>query len=801
MTTRPEAPAGVDDAAVRAVLAAMGSMPYVSVLVVDTAMRYQAVLGAAVRRHGYDPALLLGRPVEEALPPEAFVRIGPSFRRALGGETFVQVTGSADGAADYETDYGPVVEDGEVIGAVAVVRDVTVEQRAVAELAASDERHRTLIENISDVVVLTTPDGRISWVSPSVEQVLRWTAEDLLGRSVSDHVHPDDVAEVTARRAALLDGGAPVLLTVRLRRPGGDWAWVECHVRAIRAAGTAAVDGFVVTARDVTERRRLEAELAEALETFELSFAAAPIGKALVAPDGTLIRVNTALCALLGRDEPTLLALTIRDLTHPDDLDADLDLLAETAAGEREGYRLEKRYVRPDGAVVWTLLAVSVVRDTEGRPRFYIAQIEDITTRKTALREMERLATTDPLTGLPDRLLLMDRLRHALSLARRGGGLVGVISVGLDAFKQVNDRFGHDAGDELLRRTAERITSAARDGDTTMRLGGDEFVVVCEQVSALDDVTRIAERVRAELHRPFEVLGHDLRVTAGIGVTAGRNTTAEALLQEADRTMHSAKRGSPGRIDVYTEALEVVAHDQLGLHAALAEGIARGELVVHYQPIVHLATGAVVAREALVRWQHPRLGLLPPSAFLDGTDRSGLGAQVGEHVLARACGEAAAWGRDTAVHVNISARHLAQPQFPGVVRDCLAAAGLAPERLVLEISEGMVLAASGSTLASAQALAALGVGLSLDDFGSGHSSIAALHRLPIDSFTIDRSFIADVIDNPTSAALVEGLISLGSHMDLDVIAEGIETAEQADWLAGRGCPHGQGFLFGRPAAL
>jgi diguanylate cyclase (GGDEF)-like protein/PAS domain S-box-containing protein len=782
----------------RIVHAAMASLPFLSVLFVDQQLRYRAVSGAASRRHGYDPSDLPGRLVRDVVPPPALPAIERSLRRALAGETFVEITDAADGKGVYETTYGPALDGGAIIGALVVVRDVTVEHRALAELTAADEHHQMIVGNISDVVALTTLEGRFTWVSPSSTTVLGWPPDELVGRTVFEIVHPDDLAAFRVRRAALFEDGAPALVSHRFRRPDGDSTWVESHVRPVREEGTGAVGGAVVTIRDVTARIALEAELAQASELFELSFAAAPIGMALVDPDGRFLKVNTTLCALLGRDEPALLATTFQDITHPDDLDADVDLLRQTADGRRDGYRLEKRYRLPDGSVVWALLAVSVVRDDAGDPRFYISQVEDITERKRALEDMERLATTDPLTGLPNRLLLMDRLRHALTLTRRGGRVVGVVFVDLDHFKSVNDTLGHDAGDELLRQTAERLTRAVRPGDTVTRLGGDEFVIVCEDAGGVEEVVRLAERLRATLSRPFVVYGHDLQVSASIGVTAGTASTAETLLREADRSMYAAKRNRTGQVDVYAEALEVLAHDKLSLHSELAAGIDRGELTVHYQPIVNLRTGETVAREALVRWAHPTRGLLTPAAFLDGIDRSRLGIRLGEHVLRRACTEAATWPGDIAVHVNVSARHLAQPGFAVFVSRCLARSGLTPDRLTLEITESLVLAASPSTLTSAAELTSLGIGLSLDDFGTGYSSVAALNRLPIDSFKIDRSFVADAADDPTSTALVEGLIGLGSHMDLDVIAEGIETQEQADWLISRGCPFGQGYHFGRP---
>jgi diguanylate cyclase (GGDEF)-like protein/PAS domain S-box-containing protein len=790
-----------DDIVGRVIRAALASLPHMSVLMVDTTLRYRAALGAALTSHGYRSEDVVGRLVVDVLPPAAYERIGPLFRRALRGETFTDIAPSADGTAIYETDFGPAVEDGEVVGAVAVVRDVTVEQRALAELASTDELHQTLMGNVSDMIAVTAvSDGRYVWVSPSSERVTGWRAPDLVGRSVFDYVHPDDLAVVRERRGDLVLGEQQVAIEYRYRRHGGGWMWVEGNVRPITDEdGT--VTTLVTTLRDVTERRQLEAQLTQANAVFEVSFAAAPIGMALVGIDGRWLKVNDALCELLGRDGPTLLAGTFQDLTHPEDLVADLGLVREVLDGTRDGYRMEKRYLRPDGTVVWAQLAVALVRDENRNPQFFISQVEDVTERRNAQQELERLATTDPLTGLPNRLLLTDRLRHALDMARRSGWLVGVVFIDLDRFKEVNDRFGHDAGDELLRQVATRLSRSTRSSDTTTRLGGDEFVVVCEQVTATDEVTQVAARISAELSRPFTVFGHDVEISASIGVTTGDSDSAETLLRDADRSMYAAKHhGGGGQVDVYAEARGAIASEQLRLHAELRDGITRGELRVHYQPIVELRTGAVTAREALVRWAHPTRGLLAPAEFLDGIDRSALGLLLGETVLRQACTDAARWPDLAVVHVNVSARQLAQPGFAELVGACLDATGLTAGRLVLEITENLILTASRSTLTSTAALTELGVALSLDDFGTGFSSITALHRLPIGSLKIDRSFVADLPADPVSAALVDGLIDLGRHMGLGVVAEGIETAEQAEWLTDHGCPHGQGYHYGRPAA-
>ncbi|MBA3906579.1 MAG: PAS domain S-box protein, partial [Pseudonocardiales bacterium] len=496
---RAQAP-DLDDQVVRT---ALTSLPFASVLLVDGELRYRAAVGAAITFYGYSPQDMIGRKVADVIAPETFARVGPAMKRALGGESFTEVLESPALGAAFEITYGPAIEVGVIVGALVVVRDVTTEHRALAELASTDRLHKMLMSQTSDLITLTTlDDARYTWVSPSVLRVVGWHHEDLIGEVVYDYLHPDDMLLVRATRAALLDGAEQANAIYRYRRPGGGWTWLEGQIRAVRDADGEVV-GLLTTARDVSERRRLEAELSRARLVFESAFAAAPIGMALVSVDGRFLKVNNAVCRLLGRDEASLLGDTFQDITHPGDLAASLELLKMMLDGSTSVGRQEKRFLRPDGSVVWCLLSLALVRDDDGRPRFFISQTQDITDRKNAQREMERLATIDALTGLPNRLLLMDRLRHALSMARRSGLLVGVLFVDLDRFKEVNDTYGHHVGDELLRQVAARLDGATRVGDTTTRLGGDEFVVLCEQVHAADEVAEVAEHIRMALGSSF----------------------------------------------------------------------------------------------------------------------------------------------------------------------------------------------------------------------------------------------------------------------------------------------------------
>jgi diguanylate cyclase (GGDEF)-like protein/PAS domain S-box-containing protein len=779
--------------------AAVASMPGAGVVLFDADLRIRAGFGSVPGLDACDPAAAGRRRIQDLVEPGARTHIGSLCRRALAGETAVDVRDSADGRSVYEITFGPAVDAGDIVGALAVVRDVTAEQRRLVELTATDELHRLVVDNIGDVIVLTGADGEFAWVSPSARRVLGWNVENILGHSVYELVHPEDRAALRAVREEALSGREHAMVISRVAHPRGGWTWVESRLRRIVDAADAPT-GLLSTVRDITERRELETRLARAVAMFELAFDQAPIGMALVGVDGSWLKVNTALCALLQRSGDDLLRGSFQQVTHPDDIEPDERLMHSVLAGARSGYRMEKRYLRPDGSVVWAQLSVALVRDDAGAPQMFISQIEDLTERKRALAELQRQATRDPLTGLPNRVLLMDRLRTALAAAERGGWQVGVLFVDLDRFKPVNDTYGHDVGDALLRAVADRLLAVTRPGDTITRLGGDEFVVVRERVRSRADLTRTADGFRTALAAPFDVLGHRLHVTASVGYSVAAGGSAELVLRAADHAMYGVKQG--GRDAGGVTDLETA--DRAALADDLAGGLQRGEFRPFYQPIVTLEGGGpvvggpVVAREALVRWHHPTRGLLSPAAFVPIVDRSSLAGDLGATMLRQACAHAAAWPAGEAVHVNISPRHLALPRFADDVTACLARSGLAPHRLVVEITENLVLTASPATLTTADRLVAAGVQLCLDDFGTGYSSLTSLREFPIASVKIDRSFVADVLSDPVSAALVESVIALAARLGLGLVAEGVETPEQAAWLADHGCPRAQGFLFGRP---
>ncbi|SOC46273.1 PAS domain S-box-containing protein/diguanylate cyclase (GGDEF) domain-containing protein [Blastococcus aggregatus] len=560
---------------------------------------------------------------------------------------------------------------------------------------------------------------------------------------------------------------------------------------------------------DAAARQRMRAIdtlLADRGQLFQALFLSAPIAKALVDLDGHVLVANPVMCALTGRSADELAGRHIDLLAHPDDPPVgDLGLLPPPGEPDLDPNLLldgERRLRRSDGTELWVVQTHEIVRRNNGEPQFVVLSLVDVTDRRRAEDDLVRRAFTDPLTGLPNRRALADRLRHAVALSRRRGLQVGLVHLNIDRFRAVNDTLGHEAGDMLLSQVADRLRWSTRVEDTAVRLGADEFLVVAEDVEDLDGLRGMAERLLSVLDEPFVVLDREITLSASVGLTLGSDLTPDDLLRQAQSALNRAKAdGSRARVEVHEGALSDDDVDALQLEVDLRHALDNDELRLFYQPIVHLADESLLGYEALIRWQHPTRGLLPPGAFLDAAENNRLTSKLGAWVLHRACNDAVTWPEDLRVHVNVSARHLAEEGFSELVAAALEESGLEPSRLELEITESTALFAAEATLHSVAVVTDQGVTLALDDFGTGYSAITALHRLPIHTLKIDRSFVADVVAEPATAALVQGLLQLGRGMGLQVIAEGIEDLDQAAWLLDHGCAMAQGYAFGRPAPL
>src|SRR3954451_21731967 len=551
--------------------------------------------------------------------------------------------------------------------------------------------------------------------------------------------------------------------------------------------------------------RAIDTLLADRGQLFQALFLSAPIAKALVDLDGHILVANPVMCALTGRTPEDLSGRHIDLLAHPDDPPVtDLGLVPAPGEPPLDPHLLldgERRLRRVDGGELWGVQAHEVPRRTNGAPQFVVLSLVDVTDRRRAEEDVVRRTFIDPLTGLPNRRALTDLLRNEVAISRRRGLQTGLVHLNIDRFKSVNEAMGHEAGDQLFSQVADRLRWSTRVEDSAVRLGADEFLVVAEDVEDLEGLRALADRLLGVLDEPFVVNEREIVLSASVGLTLGSDLTPDELLRQAQNALTKAKADGSGRIEVHEGALSSSEIDMLQLETDLRHALDNDELRLFSQPIVHLADETLLGYEALIRWQHPTRGLLPPGVFLPAAENNRLTSKLGAWVLRQACNDAATWPSDLRVHVNISARHLAEEGFSELVTEALAESGLAPERLELEITESTALFAAEATLHAVAVVTEAGVTLALDDFGTGYSAITALHRLPIHTVKINRSFVADVVHEPSTAALVHGLLQLGRGMGLQVIAEGIEDLDQADWLLRHGCAMAQGFAFGRPAPL
>ncbi len=665
---------------------------------------------------------------------------------------------------------------------------------------------RSVVENSSENVTIVDPDGTLRYASPAFGRMLGYDPEEVVGKmNVLDHVHPDDLPHVLEETEKALSAGgvATNKAEYRFRHSDGSWRWVE-------SAGTYLLDdphvkGVVVQTRDITERKRIEEALREAEERFRRSFEDAAIGMALVAPDGRFLRTNRSLCEILGYREVELLGKTFQDITHPDDLDADLDQLRRTLLGEMRTYQMEKRYFHKEGQVVWVLLSVSLVHDEEGDPLYFVSQTQDITERKVLEERLHYQAFHDSLTDLPNRQLFMGRLGQALRRSKRWHKRVAVLFMDLDKFKVVNDSLGHEVGDLLLTVVAQRLRRCLRPEDTLARFGGDEFVVLIEAVDDPAQAVQVAERITEELRRPVIMEGRDLYVIASIGISLGgaRTHDPDALLREADTAMYRAKdTGKDFR--VFNPAMYERAFSRLEVENDLRRAIEQEEFVLHYQSMVDLQTGELWGMEALVRWGHPERGLLEPSEFVPVAEESGLVIPMGEQVLREACFRAKEWQEahpripPLVMSVNLSASQLSRLDLAGTVERVLGETGLEGSCLILDVTETVYVKVLAGNTAMLDRLRGLGVRFSIDDFGTGYSSLSYLKRLPADAIKIDQSFVKGLGEDVEDMAVVRMIIELAHTLGLEVVAEGVETEEQAALLKEMGCDFAQGYHFSKP---
>jgi diguanylate cyclase (GGDEF)-like protein/PAS domain S-box-containing protein len=717
---------------------------------------------------------------------------------------FVMGVRRPDGSCRWMSANSVVIDfhpDGRPDLVAVTLTDITALLESTAELEQNEQRFRTLIAKSSDIVAVVGPDLRIEYVGGAVEAILGYGADELLGRDATELIHPGDLDRaLTSVALTLTPEGEPDPLELRLLHRLGHW--IDLEALGTNLMDDPLVNGIAVNLRDISERRRIEETLREAQGRFEEAFEHAPIGMAMVGRDGHFFRVNPALCRMLGYSEDELLELSSDELSHPDDLADTIAHHVEAYQGGTENYVLDKRYRRKAGDWIWCRVHVTLVRDADGEPLYSLGQILDVTERRRFEEQLAYEATHDNLTRLPLRNLIIDHLGLALAGARRRSTEVAVLFIDLDHFKRVNDSLGHTAGDELLVSAAERLRSAVRDGDTPGRFGGDEFVIVCPDIGGPSDALALAERIRVALEPPFSIRGTEVFVGASVGVVVANGTADPAtLLKYADIAAYRAKERGRNRAELFDENLRSSVATRLDTESAFRRALDSDELVVHYQPVVSVHSGEITGFEALVRWERPGFGLVPPGEFLSIAEDTGLIVPMGKQVLRIACAQIAAWSRqfpDLAcprVAVNLSAGQVGQTDLVDDVERILAESGATPSSLCIEITETLLMQDTPATIDTLNRLRQLGVSLAIDDFGTGYSSLSYLRRLPVTVLKIDQSFILELGLDPQGATIVASVIDLAHALGMECIAEGVESAVHLSTLARLGCDEMQGFLF------
>ncbi|MET0865085.1 MAG: EAL domain-containing protein [Nakamurella sp.] len=759
---------------------------------------------AAGQLFGYSATEMIGRSVSVLIgsgriPPQRLARLlagGPTERyESLGrrsDDTQVDVRISASATID---------EAGTVTGLSMIVQDIS-EQVAAQRAIEASGRRLAEAQRISGIGSFEVDP--ITFEMTWSEQHYRVLGIDpqqppSTGLFMSV-VHPDDMAGLTAAWQSATTNGESVDYSYRIMRADSGQ---ERTVKSRFQRGLAA-DGVTVklagTMQDDTDRLAAELERRTAESRFEVAFEQAGIGTGILGLDGIPKRINAAGCAILGRSMQELTGTSWAEFDHPDELPLDEVMTPWLAKGFRT-FAAERRFLRPDGSVVWTNLHMTLVHQDSGAPWYYLVQMQDITERKRIGEELVHQAMHDNLTGLPNRALLTDRLLRGLIGSRRRGSLLGVIFLDIDNFKVVNVSLGHSKGDQLLVQAAIRIGEVIREGDTIARFGGDEFVIVCDYVST-QETMQIAERILEVIRAPFFSGDEETTTTASIGIAIPDDgATPETLVRDATAAMYLAKSRGRDRVELFNEVLRTRAREWMASTSALRSGLERGEFLVHYQPVVDLLSGALVSAEALIRWDHPDRGFVSPNDFIPLAEESGLIVPIGAWVLEQACDRLAGWQLTNpamTVAVNLSVRQIVSPGVVETVAKALAHSGVHPDTVCLEITESVFMNDAdffGETLLR---LRALGVRLSIDDFGTGYSSLSYLKRFPVDAVKVDKAFIDGLGADPHDTALVSAIVAMADALGLVVTAEGVESPEQLSILRKLQCHRGQGYFLAKP---
>lgn len=712
---------------------------------------------------------------------------------------------------------------------LGMLPNLTEHQQTEAALQESQRRLASLMNSLPGIVFSCTPSPELSmtYLSAGCLKLTGYTSQELIGQEMSfaGITHPEDLPKVLAAIETGVRQQQPYVVEYRIRTKSGQekWVWEQGHGVFDEDDVVLGVEGFIT---DITERKRSEDASRQAEAKYRSIFENALEGIFQSTVEGHYLSANPTLAKIYGYASPDELIASLIDIEHqlyvePQRRDEFIRRMQEDDAVS--GF--DSQVYRKDGSIIWISENARAVRDPKtGELLYYEGLVEDITERKLAKQQLREQAFSDPLTGLANRALFMDRLNQAVERAKRHPEYgFAVLFLDLDRFKVVNDRLGHLVGDQLLKAIARRLESCIRSEDTVARLGGDEFTLLLENMEAASLATRVAQRIHQALIAPFYLEGNEVFTAASVGIVLSRKTPQdinitnyerpEDLLRDADTALYRAKALGKARYEVFDKTMHQSAVALLQLETDLKKAIENEEFQLYYQPIISLITNKITGFEALVRWQHPSQGLVSPAEFIPIAEETGLIIPIGLWTLREACWQLRRWqeqgdkNSELTINVNISSKQFLQPDFLPQLDHILQKIGLAGRYLKLEITENCLLENPKAAAEIINQLRSRQIDLCLDDFGTGYSSLSYLHQFPINILKIDQSFIRRLgiqeesvqkVNPPCQIA--QTIVMLAHNLGMQVIAEGVETMGQLQQLRSLNCQYAQGYLFSRPQA-